>query len=193
LKERENRVYIIYPFICRQSASKIEAAVEQPGDHIVQHSTTGYTLAKTIKSPCSKIWRWLIQMGQGRGGFYTHEWVENLMGANIHNADSILPQFQKLSKGDSIRLTPDPYFGKPGQYLVVAQVDSPHTLVFKQILPNGSLGSWAYVLKSSDDNSTRLIFRRRGSQPSLFDKIAMPGYYFMDMGMMRGIKERAEK
>ena len=117
--------YIIYFFICRQSASKIEATVEQPGDHIIQHSTTGYTLAKTIRSPCSKIWRWLIQMGQGRGGFYTHEWVENLMGANIHNADSILPQFQKLSKGDSIRLTPDPYFGKPGQYLVLPRLILP--------------------------------------------------------------------
>jgi hypothetical protein len=32
-----------------------------------------------------KVWPWLVQMGQGRGGLYTYEWIENLLGAKIHN------------------------------------------------------------------------------------------------------------
>ena len=62
---------------------------------------------------------WLMQMGQGRAGFYTHEWVEELLGASIKNADSVIEAFQYLSEGDSIRLTPDPYLGKKGQYLSI--------------------------------------------------------------------------
>jgi len=112
--------YVIYSWLCRSSASRDERTIELPGDGIVQNSIYGYTLAKTIKAPSSKIWPWLAQMGQGRGGFYTHEWIENIIGVDIHNADSIIPKFQSIAEGDSIRLTPDPYFELPGQYLVAA-------------------------------------------------------------------------
>jgi hypothetical protein len=132
-------------------------------------------------------------MGQGRGGFYTHEWIENLLGAGMHNADRIISELQHLEVGDSIRLTPDPYLGgQPGQYIIVAQLECPRTLVFRQVLPNGAIGSWAYVLESTPQGTTRLLFRRRSSQPSLFDRIMEPGYYFMDMGMLSGIKKRSE-
>ncbi len=178
--------YVIYPWLCRSSASRNERTIELPGDGIVQNSISGYTLAKTIKASSSKIWPWLAQVGQGRGGFYTREWVENIMGADIRNADSIIPKFQSIAEGDSIRLTPDPYFDLPGQYLVAAQIDSPYVMVFRQILPNGSTGTWTFILKPS----TRLIFRRRSSNPSFFDEISIPGYYFMDMGMLSGIKKR---
>jgi len=66
-------------------------------------------------------------------------------------------------------------------------------MVFYQILPNGSTGTWAYILKPSADSSTRLIFRRRSSNPSFFDEVSTPGYYFMDMGMLSGIKKRVER
>ena len=47
-----------------------------------------------------------MQIGQGRGGFYSYEWLENLIGCDIHNADRILPEFQDLKIGDGIRLHP---------------------------------------------------------------------------------------
>ena len=64
-----------------------ERGAPLPGDDIVPHPKTGYTMAITIRAAPSDIWPWLVQMGQGRGGFYTHEWVENLLSADIHNAD----------------------------------------------------------------------------------------------------------
>ena len=184
--------YIFYPWLCRLSVNVHESGMELPGDEIVKNLEQEYTIGTTIKAPASKVWPWLLQMGQGRGGFYTHEWVENILGADIHNADSIVPHFQILKTGDTIWLTPDPYLGKQGQYMTVAQIDSPFVLIYKQVSPNGSVGTWTFFITEKSDHSTRLLFRRRGGHPSVFDRISKPGYYFMDNGMLSGIKQRAE-
>ena len=118
--------------------------------------------------------------------------MENLLGANIRNADSIVPTLQNLASGDTVRLTPDPYHGLPGQFLVVAEIQPRRALVFRQVLPNGSPGTWTFVLNRLNDGNSRLLFRRRGTQPSLFDRIMAPGYVLMDRGMLRGIRSRAE-
>jgi hypothetical protein len=185
--------YLIYPWLCGQTATRQEITKKLTGDELVRNNNSGYTLASSIDAQPSAVWPWLIQMGQGRAGFYTHEWVEEIVGASIKNADSVIEAFQYLSEGDSIRLTPDPYLGKRAQYLSIAKLDSPFAIVYKQTLPNGSAGSWAFILEPDPNGKTRLVFRRRSEKPSLFDKIATPGYYFMDIGMLAGIKERAEK
>jgi hypothetical protein len=163
-----------------------------PGDGIVPRPETAYTMAITIRAGASTIWPWLLQMGQGRGGFYTHEWIENVLGANIHNADRIVAAWQHLDVGDRVRLTPDPYLNQPGQVMTVAEIQVERTLVFSQTLPNGSTASWAFLLVPQDDGTTRVIMRRRGGQPTLFDRVMSPGYVFMDRGMLRGLRERVE-
>ena len=162
------------------------------GDKIGPHPATSYTMAVTVAATSRELWRWLVQIGQGRGGFYTHEWVENLLGAEIDHADRIVSRWQRLAAGDRIRLTPDPYLGQPGQFVTVVSVDPEHSLVFKQRLPNGSHASWVFVLRSQGDRTTRLLMRRRSEQPTLFDRLMMPGYVFMDCGMLSGLRTRAE-
>lgn len=175
------------------SATDAERRERLPGDEIVAQPHAGYTLAITINADASDIWPWLVQMGQGRGGFYTHEWVENLLGAHIDNVDRIVPGWQQLELGDMIRLTPDPYLGQPGQLMTVADLWPLRALVFRQTVPNGTLGSWAFVLRPQLDGSTRLLLRRRGERPSLMDRLLWPGYLYMDRGMLHGIRERAER
>jgi hypothetical protein len=80
--------------------------------HVVDSGASGST--------CS---RWLVQMGQGRGGFYTHEWVENLLGADIRSANCVVPEWERLEVGAQVRLTPDRYLGQPGQFMTtVAEI-----------------------------------------------------------------------
>jgi hypothetical protein len=133
-----------------------------------------------------------VQMGQGRGGFHTHEWIENLLGANIRNANRVVAAGQQLEVGDSVRLTPDPYWGQPGQVMIVAETQRQRALVFRQRLPNGSTASWAFLLVPQDGGTTRVIMRRRGSRPTVFDRVMSPGYVFMDRGMLRGLRDRVE-
>lgn len=103
-----------------------------------------------------------------------------------------MPTLQNVAVGDTVRFTPDPYHGLPGQFLVVSEIQPQRALVFRQTLPNGSPGTWTFVLNRKEDRMTRLLFRRRGTRPSLFDRIMEPGYVLMDRGMLRGIRTRVE-
>lgn len=174
------------------SATDAERCERLPGDEIVPHPQIGYTLAMTINASASDVWPWLVQMGQGRGGFYTHEWVENLLGAHIRNVDRIVPSWQDLEIGDTIRLTPDPYLGQPGQVVTVADLWPRRALVFRHAMPHGTIGSWAFILRPQFDGSTRLLLRRRSEKPSVLDRLLWPGYLLMDRGMLHGLRERAE-
>ena len=176
-----------------RAALDCERNANLPDDAIVPRPETCYTMAITIRAGASAIWPWLVQMGQGRGGFYTHEWIENLLGANIRNANRIVAAWQQLEVGDSVRLTPDPYLGQPGQVMIVAEIQPQRALVFRQTLPNRSTASWAFLLLPQDDGTTRVIMRRRGDRPTVFDRVMSPGYVFMDRGMLRGLRERAEE
>jgi hypothetical protein len=149
-------------------------------------------MGMTIHAPPSAIWPWLVQMGQGRGGFYTHEWIENLLGADIHNVDRVVSAWQRLEVGDKIRLTPDPYLGQPGQLMTVAEIQPERALVLRQTLPNGSPASWAFLLRTEGHGRTRILMRRRGGGPTLFDRVMAPGYALMDRGMLHGLRQRAE-
>jgi len=184
--------HLLLPWYVRRAVRGDERDASLPGDDIVADARTGYTLAITIRATPSAVWPWLVQMGQGRGGFYTHEWVERLLRAGIRNVDRIVPALQRLAVGDTIRLTPDPYLGRRGQFMTVAEVRPEHALVLRQTLPNGTTGTWALVLRAEGHRDTRLLSRRRGTRASLFDRAMAPGYVLMDRGVLRGIRARAE-
>ena len=61
-----------------------------PGDTIVPPPITSYTLGTTIHAKPSAVWPWRVQDGAGRGGFYTYEWIEDVLGPDIHNANGLL-------------------------------------------------------------------------------------------------------
>jgi hypothetical protein len=75
---------------------------------------------------------------------------------------------------------------------VVAEMSPERALTLRQDLPNGAVGSWAFALQDRPNGRTRLLFRRRTTRLSLLDRVLLPGYYFMDIGMLAGIKKRVE-
>jgi hypothetical protein len=183
-------------------ATRYEAVESLPGDELVPRADLRTTRAIDIDAAATEVWPWLVQIGQGRGGLYTYEWIENLLGAKIHNLDRIDPDLQQLGVGDSIRLTPEVYLGRiPGQSYDVKEIVPEHMLVLLQQLPTGGLTSWSFILRPSGATRTRLIVRGGRSAPvSLAEGIARqiellllePGYFIMERGMLRGIKARAE-
>jgi hypothetical protein len=186
--------YLLKPWYRRWGIRGSEATGSLPGDEIVSSPRLQYTLAVTVDASPSDIWPWLVQLGRGSAGFYSYRWIEQLVEAdNKRGNGEIINRFQKLKNGDKIWLSPDPALSSlQGQYLVVDQIKAPWTLVFRQILPDDSAESWAFSLDMNDD-STRLVFRRRRSTASLYDRLTEPGYMFMDLGMLHGIRRRAEE
>ena len=77
------------------------------GDEIVGQAKYRSTHAVTIDAPAASVWPWLVQMGQGRGGLYSYDWLENLLGLKIHSAHEIDANLQALSVGDVVRLVPE--------------------------------------------------------------------------------------
>ena len=106
---------IAYPLFFRRrcltwGATPEEVSGKLPGDELLPGAGLVSTRAVTIDAPPGAVWPWLVQMGSGRGGAYTYDWIENLFGLHMHSARQILPQFQDLKVGDELPMGP----GRPG-------------------------------------------------------------------------------
>lgn len=159
------------------------------GDDLLAEPDIVSTRAVEIGAPPSTVWPWLAQMGSGRGGVYTYDWIENLFGLHMHSVDVVLPQFQDIAVGDSQTL------GAHGPTLRVVICQAQRALVIRS--DNGNW-VWAFVLEP-DASRTRLISRNRIATPGasraarLFYRYAMePGSLVMERKMLLGIKQRAE-
>ena len=185
---------IAYPLFFRRScltwgARPGEISMKLPGDELLTDAGLVSTRAVTIDAPPAAVWPWLVQMGSGRGGAYTYDWIENLLGLNMHSAREILPQFQDLKVGDELPLGP----GRPVMRVEVC--DPGRTLVTRF-----ADGNWAWIFALvAEDGQTRLISRNRiaargGQLPvRLFNLLVMePGSLVMERKMLLGIKQRSE-
>jgi hypothetical protein len=171
-------------------ATNAETAREMRGDSEVPSPTYETTLAITIHAAPEDIWPWLAQLGNGRGGLYSYDWLDRLFGyLDAPSAMQILPQFQQLNVGDAIPLGRGPAFP-------VAVVDPPRTLVLAGKTDDVQW-SWELELRPGGPNQTRLISRNRASMPrsvkrSVFMSMLEPAAFLMTRRMLIGIKQRAE-
>ncbi len=192
----------------RWGASDDELARPLPGDDLVTQPKLTYTRAVTIAAPPGDVWPWLVQYGQGRGGFYSYDAVENLIGCDIHSADEVLPEHQHLAPGDLIRSGGRDTF----PCWIVMQVEPPSTLVLQgsgtpaevavpeivdEVPERGYVAStWQWLLEPVDDGRrTRLIVRQRSTyspNQSVLWHVIEPLNFVMERKMLLGIKARAE-
>src|SRR5436190_2428407 len=86
-------------------ATDAEATARLPGDELLEDADGVATRAITIDAPASDVWPWIAQMGPyPRGGAYTYDWIENLLGLNMHSVREILPEYQTPKPGDGFGL-----------------------------------------------------------------------------------------
>jgi hypothetical protein len=183
-----------YGFLLRRrlldwGATRAEAAGGLPGDELLPEAAVVSTRAITIAAPPSAVWPWLVQMGPGeRGGAYTYDWIENLLGLDMHSVDRVLPQFQAVEVGDVV---PDAH-GVP--WMRFERVEREHVLASRS-----ADGSWVWSFVLVEQGGwTRLLSRNRirggGSPGSRLALEAMiPGSLVMERKMLLGIRERAER
>jgi hypothetical protein len=167
-----------------------EVAAKLPGDELLADAGLVTTRAVTVNAPPEAIWPWLAQMGSGRGGAYTYDWIENFLGLNMHSASEILPDYQDIRVGDELPL------GRGAPVMRVEVLDPPRDLTFRTTDNNWV---WDFALLP-DGESTRLISRNRIATKALAPAIRLPYLFFMEPGslvmerkMLLGIKQRAER
>jgi hypothetical protein len=170
-------------------ATPDEASRRLPGDELLPDAEIVATRAIGIDAPPSAVWPWIVQMGPGRAGAYTYDWIENLLGLNMHSADRIHPEWQDLSVGDVMRSRE----GAPGMRVEILDPEC--------VLANRSEDGdwvWIFVLEPVDEG-TRLISRNRiaMSGAAAGQRLGMlvmePGSLVMERKMLLGIKQRAER
>jgi hypothetical protein len=166
-----------------------EATGALPGDELLPDPDVVSTRAIGIGVPPSAVWPWLIQMGPGRAGAYTYDWIENLAHLEMHSSAEIIPELQHMAVGDSWKL------GPKGALLRVATLEDESSLVLRSDDGNWV---WAFVL-APDGPGCRLISRNRFRQPgttalarTAFTYFMEPGSLVMERKMLLGIKQRAE-
>ncbi|MEY2567692.1 MAG: hypothetical protein QOE35_2221 [Actinomycetota bacterium] len=179
----------------RWGATDAEVGADLPGDELMLRADRSTTRAVTIAAPPNEVWPWLAQMGQGRGGLYSYDVLENLIGCDIHSANRIVEEWQHVTVGDPFRLHPD-------LALRVVGVEPDHALVIQGGVPMGDAAppydfTWAFVLDELTDGTTRLVIRERYTftrwWASLVVDSVTPVSFVMTRKMLLGIRARAER
>ena len=162
-----------------------EGDARLPGDELLEDPEGVATRAVEIAAPPSAVWPWIAQMGPSpRGGAYTYDWIENLLGLGMHSVDRVLPEFQNPQVGDTI--------GYGSNRMQLERVAPERVLAWRS--ENGNW-VWTFVLEPRGD-TTRLVSRNRFRLPTLGARLGMilmePASLVMERKMLLGIRERAE-
>jgi hypothetical protein len=178
----------------RWGATVAETRRSLTGDDLVADPDLRSTRAITIRAAVEDVWPWVVQLGQGRGGFYSYDGLENLVGCDIHSADAVNPDWQYLEVGDTVRLAPE--FA-----LTAAVVEAPRTLVLQGGFLPGLVTApydftWTFDLSPVSAGETRLLVRERYSYRRWWARLIIEPVsvisFVMSHRMLNGLRDRAE-
>lgn len=178
----------VRPRLLRWGASSDEVEQTLPGDGRIADPFVVSTRAVSVAAEPRDVWPWLVQMGDGRGGLYSHDRLDMLFGY-IHapSANVILPEYQGLAVGDVIPIGRGPDWP-------VTILDPERALVVE---PVGADVTWCWTIAPTDGRRTQLVSRvrlrvgTRVLQWVLAPAIDLP-WFAMERQMLRGIARRAE-
>ncbi|QPL05136.1 MULTISPECIES: hypothetical protein [Actinomyces] len=165
-----------------------------PGDDLLPGATLVETHETMLTASAAAVWPWLVQMGYGRGGFYTFDVLQRLAGVGIVNADAIDPAWQDLAEGDRMCLAED-------LSLAVALLEPERCLVLSSQGGSAPADSgmdfdftWAFVLAPTASGTCRLIVRERyvlhTPAAARMVRSARPVARLMTHGMLHGLRRR---
>lgn len=194
--------HIVRPWHESWGATPDEVDAALPGDEHVAEPATQNTRAITINARPEQVWRWLVQLGADRGGFYSYDWLENLFRLGIHSAHEVVPDWQQRAVGDLVYANAA---GTGGWYVMESTAND--VLVLK--MANVAAGQptrrddqlrweflWTFALRDLGNGTTRLLVRERAAFGSTTTRMLMAPVglvsFLMTQKMMRGIKARAE-
>jgi hypothetical protein len=179
-------VGVAYRFVLRRRLARWGATDEEvrrvmPGDDVLG-AAPSTTRAVTIGAAPERIWPWLVQLGFGRAGWYSYDWIDNDGRTSV---DRIVPELQHLKVGDRVLMAPD--LGPTVRAL------EPNRFM----LCGGEHDTWCLGLYPLDETHTRLVSRWRATWPRtpatvFWLLVSEPASFIMERRMLLGIKERVE-
>lgn len=192
---------LVRPWYLSWGATAEERRMPLPGDGIIPGARSQQTRAITITAPAPMVWPWIAQLGQDRGGFYSYDVLENLVGCEMPIVDVRQPFKQQWTLGDKLWMYPKEKHGGAGfatlREYVPGEALGFAARSFGTTRDQPEDGSWSMVLVPHG-SSTRLLIRGRGAAGrsllgTAFDRsIFEPIHFVMERRMMIGIKQLTE-
>jgi hypothetical protein len=195
------------PFLRRARShwglTEADAQRAYPGDALVAEPLWGYTHGVEVDAPSAEVYGWLAQIGADRGGFYSYQWLENLVGCDVRNAERIHPEWE-ARVGQPLVLHPDP---KAPRLRIVAVERGRYVLAHasaddgdKAAGKPWAASTWLFYVEPLGAERCRVISRFRAAcSTDLTTRLAFgptliePLGFAMDRRMLLGIKARAER
>ena len=180
-------VRVLRPWTKRWGATDDEVARPMPGDAVVARADYVATRAVTIQASPDDVWPWLVQIGSGRGGWYSYDRLDN---GGVPSATEVLPDFQSLAVGQLVPMVPGDEIG-----VWVKEIDPGHRVLWWD--RKGEY-SWEWILDEGSPGVTRLVSRLRATYPpllsarTLYTAFATTGDVVMMRRCLLGIRDRAE-
>ncbi len=196
---------LLRPHYKKWGATEAEVRRTLPGDEFVPRPKSELTCAINVQAPVEQIWPWFVQLGCQRGGWYSYDLLDN---GGQPSAEHIIPEYQTLKVGDTVKAVPNGSFGFP-----VAVIELNHALSLAGTLdtqtgqpadinnPNLKAyfaGDQTFFIERVDNKNSRLIFRMRVDwNPStanniIYGGIVEPISFVMGRQMLLNVKRRAE-
>ena len=210
-KSSIGRVDLRRPLAVNATAQERQRAL--PGDTLIPDATVTVTHAVTIAATVEQVWPWLVQIGSGRAGWYSYDWVDN---GGRPRATTIVPELQHVAPGDVLPSLP----GAKDSFVVAAVEPKCDLVLIVPAAGGGPLASWEFFLEPLAQRGTRLLVRGRVSSqwpaggtdkpafsPRPIERVyallariprwlmvpaAMFGHGVMQARQLHGIKRRAE-
>lgn len=177
-------------------ARHVERTRPLPGDDILTQVMGSLTHAITIRRRPRDVWPWLVQMGAGRAGWYSYDFIDN---GGQRSARKIIPELQHPVVGEIFPALPGVDSGftllrfEPERYLILGWRNAPDA---------PPMMTWAFVIEEATPGTTRLIVRARAGRdyrppyglPTWTITSLVPwGHFIMQRKQLLGIRERAER
>jgi hypothetical protein len=180
-------------------ATTAERTSVLPGDDLVPDVGAQSTMAITINAPADAVWPWLVQMGCGRAGWYSYDFIDN---GGVASATRLLAEHQDIAVGYVIPADPKNRLGFP-----VLMVEPERVLVLGKVVDSsdrrpvefpGIRGRmvWSFILREPVDGVTRLLVRTRTDPQRPLERFLDPlfglAHALMQRKQLRSIKRRVE-
>lgn len=168
------------------------------GDDLLPAARAQVTHHVDIEAPPEQVWPWLVQMGRGRGGWYSWDLLDN---GGVRSAERIIPALQKIAVGDILPVKPNSSEG-----FAVLVLDPPRALVVGDpslLIESGARGmgapraTWSFSLEPIGDTATHLVVRVRAeyeptAKIAVLRPIVVALHEVMERKQLRTLKQRAE-
>lgn len=190
----------VRPWHLRWGATDAELTQRWPGDELVAAPATRAVRAVTVNARAQDVWPWIMQVGRERGGFYSYTWLENLIGADIHNVYQRMPGLADRKPGDTVWMGPEDKFNGMARMAVAsiipnrAMVLVPPTDAERASREGVADGVWSFVLCRGSNDTTRFVMLSASSKRRTSDVLFWePAHFVMERKMMLTLKELAER